>query len=115
MDELEEQLARERRRRALKKLGIFLVIMLILGIISSYILVILSVILMLAGVSSMYEVGIVVDALWGETITKKNSIHEKANFDRSFYEGLLLIGAGFGILMITFYAMSMGWYGLIKF
>ncbi len=115
MDSLEEQLARERRRRALKKFGIFLLIMFILGVISSYILVILSVILMLAGVSSMYEVGVVVDAFLGETVKEKHTIEEKAVFERSFYEGLILSLGGLGLLAITFYLMGLGWYGIIKF
>ncbi|NPA75414.1 MAG: hypothetical protein GXO25_04975 [Euryarchaeota archaeon] len=115
MDSLEERLAKERRKRALRNFTIFIVIMFILGVINSYILIALSVILMLAGLSAMYEIGVVMDALWGKHVEKKRTIEEKAVFEQSFYEGLLMCGGGLGLLMLTFYLMSMGWYGIIHF
>ena len=98
----------------MKKFVIFVVIMLILGIVNIYILLFLSVILMLAGVSAMYDVGTVLSAWFGRTEIEKKTLAEKALFDSAFYEGVILSGGGLGLLMLTFYAMSMGWHGLLS-
>ncbi len=113
MDDDIEILKRESRRRALRNFGIFIAVVLIIGLIFPLLLLILGIILMLAGVSAMYDLGTVLEALWKRLPREEKSLEEKAYFDRNFYEGIMLSGAGFFVFFLSLYLMSIGWNGIL--
>ncbi len=108
-----EILKKERKKKSLRNFIIFVVVMLILGILTPFIILLLGIILMLAGVSAMYDLGTVLESLWKNLPREKKTLEEKALFDRSFYEGVILSGSGFLLFLFALYLMSLGWRGLL--
>ncbi len=114
MDETIELLRRKRRKKLLKNLAIFSIIMLILGIIAPIFILILGIILMLAGVSALYDIGTVLNMLFKNMPKVEKSFEEKAGFDRPFYEGIVLSLSGLGVFFLYLFIVSMGWHGLFS-
>ena len=104
---------KESKKKSLRNFTIFVVVMLILSVLTPFIILILGIILMLAGVSAMYDLGTVIESLWKNLPREKKSLEEKALFDRSFYEGIILSGGGFFLFLLALYILSMGWRGLL--
>ena len=108
-----ENLMRERKKKSMRNFVIFVVVMLILGVLTPFIILLLGIILMLAGVSAMYDLGTVIESLWKNLPREKKTLEEKAVFDRSFYEGIILSGSGFLLFLLALYLMSIGWRGIL--
>ncbi len=111
-DDTIEQLKIARRNKILKKLEILTVILLILGIIIPVFILILSIILMLAGVSAFYDVGTVLNMLFKNIPKEQKSLEERAAFDRPFYEGFILSLGGLGVFFLYLAIVSLGWKGI---
>ncbi len=98
----------ERRKKTIRKLLILSVSIIVLGLITPVLLIILSVILMLAGISAMYNIGFL-------TRREEREVDDvdKA-FEKSFYEGIFLSVTGLLLFLITLYVMSIGWNGVLR-
>ncbi len=106
-DETIKKLRIKRRKKAIKKIIILSASAVILGIITPILLIIIAFILMLAGVSAMYNIGF---------LTRKKEKDEDIDtiFERSFYEGIFLSLLGLGLFIITLYIMGLGWEGILR-
>ena len=105
-DETIKKLRIARKKKAIKKMLILGVAIVVLGSITPILLIIIAFVLMLAGVSAMYNIGF---------LTRKEEQEDvDASFERSFYEGIFLSLSGLGLFLITLYVMSLGWGGILK-
>ncbi len=112
-DETIKKLENEKRKRAIRNFEIVIVVMAILGIISPIFLLIFSIILMLVGVSAMYNIG---DTIARLKFPISSALEEEKtkNTDKNWYIGAIISVIGFLLFLFTLYLMSIGWEGLIQ-
>ena len=113
-DETIKKLEMMRKRRIRRNFEIIVIVMSILGAINPVFLLAFSIILMLAGVSMMYNVGDSI-ARWKTNVLSLNvedTIKTKS-MDESWYIGAIISVIGFLLFLFTLYLMSIGWEGFL--